>query len=154
MKIRTNILYISLMLLIIVPTVGINFNTHICGQTEDVSKSLVIPGILSPDECDKCHKVVVVKSCCSSKEDGIKKEPNRHENEKGCCKDILEYSSYDYLTITPFIQNLISISSTYNRSISNLDLEQTNTLLNAHILKTRLRPYVVDIIPLKCAYLI
>ena len=68
MNLLQNILSILISILILLPTLGININTHICGQTEDVSKSLIIPGVLSPMECDKCHKVVIVKSCCSNKE--------------------------------------------------------------------------------------
>lgn len=142
------------MLLIIIPTVGINFNTHICGQTKEVSKSLVIPGLLSPKECDKCHQVVVVKSCCSNKGDEKKVEDNDHGNDEGCCEDILEYSSFDYLTIAPFVQDLVSSSSTFAIAQSNFHLGVANTSHRIFNYKIRLRPYVVDILPLKCSYLI
>ncbi|MER3329483.1 MAG: hypothetical protein RIF34_07905, partial [Candidatus Kapaibacterium sp.] len=61
--------------MLLIPVLGININTHICGQTEEVSKSLVIPGLLNANECDKCHiEVVVVKSCCSEKENELNNE--------------------------------------------------------------------------------
>ena len=137
--------------LILVLALGININTYICGQTEDVSKSLVIPGILSPKECNKCHQIIVVKSCCSNKVDELKVEDSDHDNDKGCCEDILEYCSFDYLTNVPFVQDLVFPPSVFA-------IEQNHTFYRAskritHPNKTQ-DPYVVDIMSLKCSFLI
>ncbi|MFN3196783.1 MAG: hypothetical protein ACE364_12595, partial [Chlorobiota bacterium] len=60
-----------LIILMLIPILGVNINTHICGETQNTLNSIVIPGLLEADECDKCHKVVVVKSCCN------KDKPNK-----------------------------------------------------------------------------
>lgn len=154
MGIRNKILSICLILLVTIPTVGINVNTHICGQTEDVTKSLVIPGILTPSECDKCHEIVVVKSCCSNKEAVVEKANSEDENEKGCCQDILEYNDYDYLTITPYVLSIdfSSVSFIVSETYSAFKSEAPNNkTIN---LQTRRRPYVVDIHSFNCSYLI
>ena len=106
MNLLQNIISILISILILLPTIGININTHICGQTEDVSKSLIIPGVLSPKECDKCHKAVVVKSCCSDKKDKLEPESTSNEDKKNCCQDILEYTNFEYLLIAPYVQNI------------------------------------------------
>lgn len=139
-----------LAVLILVPTLGININTHLCGQSEDVSKSLVIPGILSAEECDKCHEVVVVKSCCSAPK-AIVADDSKEDN---CCEDILEYNSFDYLTIAPYVQTVdfstLSFIAFENHSLFS---NETNEF-KATDIRTRLRPYVADIVPLHCSYLI
>lgn len=139
-----------LAVLILVPTLGININTHFCGQSEDVSKSLVIPGILFADECDKCHEVVVMKSCCSAPEAVVADDAQ----EEDCCQDILEYSSFDYLKIVPYVQN-IDFSTLSFIAFENISLFrfETNEFKPSNI-RTRLRPYVTDIVPLLCSYLI
>lgn len=139
-----------LAVLILVPTLGININTHFCGQSEDVSKSLVIPGILTAEECDKCHEVVVVKSCCTAPEVIVDDE----SQEEDCCKDILEYSSFDYLTIAPYVPNIdfstLSFIAFENHSVFSIESYE----FKPTDIKTRLRPYVADIVPLFCSYLI
>lgn len=154
MNLLQNILSILISILILLPTLGININTHICGQTAEVSKSLIIPGILSPEECDKCHKVVIVKSCCSNKEVKVEETTGEDKNEKGCCQDILEYNDFDYLTIAPYVQNIdfSSVSFIVSETYSTLKTEDpTFKTIN---LQTRRRPYIVDIHSFNCSYLL
>lgn len=154
MNILLKIFSSILTVLILVPVLGINFNTHICGQTNDVSKSIVVPGIINSEECDKCHIVVVVKTCCNNK-DTIPEEGSDNQSEdKECCQDILEYSSFDFLTVTPYVQNLVS----YTSAILSVNFQEVfnNTRTSDKILDfgKRLRPSQPDIISLKCSYLI
>jgi hypothetical protein len=138
----------------LLPTLGININTHICGQTAEVSKSLIIPGILSPEECDKCHKVVIVKSCCSNKEVKVEETTGEDKNEKGCCQDILEYNDYDYLTITPYVLSIDFSSVSFIVSETYSVLNTQDLTRKTIILDTRRRPYIVDIHTFICTYLI
>lgn len=144
-----------LAILILIPALGISVNTHICGQTDEVSKSLVIPGLLNPKECDKCHiEVVVVKSCCSN--DGNEQQAKTKEKSKDdvCCVDISEFNSYNYI-------NIRATNVTIDYSDIFLPLNSLSLLfeiqdsLNFKLFdETRRRPYVVDILSLYCSYLI
>ena len=156
MEFKNKILSIIITILVLVPALGININTHICGQTEDVSKSLIIPGVLGPKECDKCHNVIVViKSCCSNKE-AVDEKTNVDNNnsEKGCCQDILEYNEFNYLTITTYVQNidLSIVSFIVSEAYSTLRIE--TPIYKTMNLDTRRRPYVIDIHSFNCSYLI
>lgn len=156
MTIRNKILSSIIAILILIPALGININTHLCGQSEDVSKSLVIPGLLGPQECDKCHEevVVIVKSCCSNDENRIVEKAKDKAEDKGCCKDILEYTSFNYLANSPYVlhNDFSTLAFIVNEDNSLFDIE--SNLHRSLDFKTRLRPYVVDIIPLLCSYLI
>ena len=150
-----NILSLILIVLILIPVIGININTHICGQTNDVSKSIVIPGLISSIDCEKCHKAIVVKSCCSNKE-AVDEKTNVDNNnsEKGCCQDILEYNEFNYLTITTYVQNidLSIVSFIVSEAYSTLRIE--TPIYKTMNLDTRRRPYVIDIHSFNCSYLI
>jgi len=154
MRKTTKILSFLLTLLILIPATGINFNTHICGKTEDVSKSIIIPGIKSAKECDKCHEVIVVKFCCSNKNKEQAKKLPIKTKKKGCCKDILEFNSFDYLAINNYVLNpnevVVDFLAVPSFELSNIELKQDKRLY----INIRLRPFVDDIIALKCSYLI
>lgn len=155
MTIRNKILSSIIAVLILIPVLGINVNTHICGQTDEVSKSLVFPGLLNPKECDKCHiEVVIVKSCCSN--DGNEQEANTEEKnkEKNCCEDISEYNSYEYISVRA-TNVTIDYSDSFLAFTSSLLLFEIQDSLNYQLFdNTRRRPYVVDILSLFCSYLI
>jgi len=155
MKRLINILSHILIVLILIPALGININTHICGQTNDVSKSLVIPGLLNPKECDKCHKeVVVVKSCCSNEENEQQANTEENNKEKNCCEDISEYNSYEYISIRA-TNITIDYSEVFLPFVSSNLLYEIQEPTNYQLYdELRRRPYDVDILTFNCSYLI
>ncbi len=155
MRNRFKILSLIIVVMIMVPVLGININTHICGQTEDVSKSLVIPGILNPKECNNCHKeVVVVKSCCSDKKIEVETNQDNKAKEKNCCKDIKEYNGYEYINVraTNIIIDYSDSFLVVNRHVVQII---THESINYQIFdNSKRRPYLVDILSFICLYLI
>jgi hypothetical protein len=143
-----------IIILMLIPVLGININTHICGKSQNTLNSIVIPGLLEADECNKCHKVVVVKSCCSNEGPDNTTQIQYKENKKGCCKDFLTYKSYDYFVNNKLLaHNSISLTLSLVKTYQILNLDSwPKTLLNYK--RVRLRPYQIDIIPLTCSYLI
>lgn len=143
-----------IVLLMLIPILGVNINTHICGETQNTLNSIVIPGILEAEECNKCHKVVVVKSCCNKDKPNKAPRINYKKNKTGCCKDFLTYNSYDYLiphktiadnSITPILNQLITFQIL---SLNNW-LDST-----VNYKRVRLRPYQPNILSLFCSLLI
>lgn len=155
MENRYKILTLIILVMMMVPVLGININTHICGQTEDVSKSLVIPGILNPKECNNCHKeVVVVKSCCSNKKKEVETTHENKSKKKNCCKDLKEYNGYEYINVRAYCITLDYSDSfiTIKRSIVQFVTQES---FNYQFFdNSRRRPYVVDILSFLCSYLI
>ena len=138
----------------LIPILGVNINTHICGETQNTLNSIVIPGILEADECNKCHKVVVVKSCCNKDKANDTPKIKYKKNEKGCCKDFLTYNSYDYLIPGKTIADK-SITPILNQLISFQILELSNWLdSKVSYKRVRLRPYQPNILTLICSFLI
>jgi hypothetical protein len=152
---KYKILTLIVIVMMIVLVLGININTHICGQTENVSKSLVIPGILSPKECNNCHKeVVVVKSCCSNKKNVVQSTQDNKAKKKNCCKDLKEYNDYEYLNIRSSNIRIDYSDSflSFKRSILQFVTQESANYQQFD--NSRRRPYVVDILSFICSYLI
>jgi hypothetical protein len=143
-----------IIILMLFPALGININTHICGETEDAVNSLVIPGLIEAEECDKCHEVVIVKSCCSSEKESAVKKIEIENKEKGCCKDFLSYSTFKYIS-----SNKTLIKHNLSLTINLIKLYQSFFLIDKEKIKisenrTRLRPYSPTILPFICTFLI
>jgi hypothetical protein len=155
MGIRFKILSLIIIVMMMVPLLGININTHICGQTKDVSKSIIIPGILNPKECKNCHyEVVIIKSCCSNKKKEAASIKDKNPKDNNCCKDLKEYNGYKYLNvrinkiILDYSDNILTLNSTVLLFITQ---ESSNKKFSDNYGR---RPYVVDILSFICAYLI
>ncbi|MCB0701539.1 MAG: hypothetical protein KDC55_02415 [Ignavibacteriae bacterium] len=149
-----NILSLILIVLILIPVIGININTHICGQTNDVTKSIVIPGLISSIDCEKCHKAIVVKSCCSGKDSVKPFIRNKKQAKRDCCKDLKEFNEYDYL-LTRFSKIEFSTFSFYLLNFIQVKpLTSDGYNSQRKLDKIRGRPYVADILTLNCSYLI
>jgi len=155
MKTKNEILSLIIVVMMMVPLLGININTHICGQTKDVSKSFVIPGILNPKECKNCHnEVVIIKSCCSDKKKEAASTKDKKPKDNNCCKDLKEYNGYKYLNvrinriILDYSDNILALNSTVLLFITQ---ESSNNKFSDNYGR---RPYVVDILSFICAYLI
>jgi len=138
----------------LIPVLGININTHICGETEDAVNSIVIPGLIEAEECSKCHEIVVVKSCCSNRHESEANKIKIEESEKGCCKDFLNYSALEYISPNKTLVNhnisLLPYIIGHYQTYVSIDKEHIKTIEN----RTRLRPYSPTILPFICSFLI
>ncbi len=143
-----------IIILMLIPVLGININTHICGETEDAVNSIVIPGLVDAEECSKCHEVVVVKSCCSNGQENAADKIKIEETEKGCCIDFLNYSALEYISPSKTLVNhnisLLPYIIGLYQSYVFINKEHVETTEN----RTRLRPYSPTILPLICSFLI